>query len=182
VAGSLTPQAILPINISFNSTPNSTFTMQFFFGSSCSGSGSQFSGAVPVKLEPSLTFTTDANGNFSQVYNLNLPDNASGGFVNATATSSRGNTSEFSRCLQIGSGGTSALAISGTQRSGKHLIIPGTGFVDGSRLFVNAEQRKIIERTPTSLTGKKVAKGLLPGAKIYVQNPDGSRSNEWTFQ
>jgi photosystem II stability/assembly factor-like uncharacterized protein len=184
-ADSITPQALLPINISFNSTPNATFTMQFFFGSSCSGSGSQFSGAVPVRLEPSLTFTTDASGNFSRIYNINIPDNVSGGFVNATATSADGNTSELSSCLQIGSGGgggSSALSITGTQRSGKHLVIIGTGFVDGSKLFVNDEARKIIERTTTSLTGKKVAKGLLPGAKIRVQNPDGSMSNEWTYQ
>lgn len=183
--GTVTPQAAFPITINFNSTPNSSFTMQFFFGSSCSGAGHSFSGAIPVRLEPSLTFTTDASGNFSRVYNINIPDNVTGGFVNATATSAEGNTSEFSSCLQIGSGGgggTSGLAITGTQKSGKHLIILGTGFTDGSKLFVNDDVRKIIERTATSLTGKKVAKGLLPGAKIRVQNPDGSVSNEWIYQ
>src|SRR5205085_1489043 len=123
--GTVIPQAVFPINISFNSTPNSSFTMQFFLGNSCSGSGHSFSGAIPVMLEPSITFTTDANGNFSRTYNLNIPDNVTGGFVNATATSATGNTSELSSCLQIGSGGgggTSGLAITGTQKSGKHLI------------------------------------------------------------
>jgi hypothetical protein len=185
-AGTVTPHAVFPITVSLlNNRPNASFTIQFFFGGACIGSGPSFSGALPVKLEPSLTFTTDANGNFSQIYNVNIPDNATGGYVNATATSAASNTSEFCRCLQVGSGGgggASTLAITGTQKDGKHLVIIGTGFVDGSKLFVDNVQRKITDRTATSLTGKKVAKGLLPGAKIYVQNPDGSLSNEWTYQ
>jgi uncharacterized repeat protein (TIGR01451 family) len=102
------------------------------------------------------------------------------GTTQVTCTSATGN----GRCtfnVTVNSSATGPI-ITGTQKSGKNLIIFGTGFVEGSKLYVNDEERKIIERTSTSLTGKKVAKGLLPGARVQVKNPDGSVSNIFVYQ
>ena len=75
-------------------TPNTTFTIQFFFSSPLNptgvGEGGEFVGQV--------TAVTDANGIAS--YSANVPTLLkSGQFVTATATDSAGNTSEFSSPL-----------------------------------------------------------------------------------
>jgi uncharacterized repeat protein (TIGR01451 family) len=76
---------------SLNSTPNSTFTVQFFSNTTCNasgfGEGQHLIGATVV--------TTDAKGN------ANISFTAGGTFappVTATATDASGNTSEFSAC------------------------------------------------------------------------------------
>ncbi len=101
------------------------------------------------------------------------------GTTTVTCTSATGN----GRCtFNVTVNAVTGPRITGTQKSGKHLIVFGTGFVDGAKLFVNNEQRKIIERTANSLTGKKAAKGLSAGAPIQVVNPDGTPSNIFNYQ
>src|SRR6185369_8821992 len=46
--GSVSPAALATVRGSFNSVPNSTFTLQFFLGSGCTASGQQFVGAIPM--------------------------------------------------------------------------------------------------------------------------------------
>jgi hypothetical protein len=76
-----------------NSTPNSTFQIEFYYNATCdasgNGEGSQFLGTTNV--------TTDGSGNasFSALTPIPL---SSGRAVTATATDSLGNTSEFSPC------------------------------------------------------------------------------------
>lgn len=76
-----------------NSTPNSTFQIEFYYSASCdasgTGEGSQFLGTTNV--------TTDGSGNTSFVALSPVPL-SSGRAVTATATDSQGNTSEFSPC------------------------------------------------------------------------------------
>jgi len=91
---------------SLNSTPNSTFAVQFFSNTNCNasgfGEGQQFIGATVV--------TTDASG----VGNISFT--AGGTFappVTATATDASGNTSEFSACTTA-SGVDLAVSISGS--------------------------------------------------------------------
>ena len=79
----------------FNSTPNTAgFTLEFFWSPSCDpsnfGEGKTFFGAL-------AGVTTNASGNasFSVTFAAAVP---AGSFVTATATSSAGNTSEFSAC------------------------------------------------------------------------------------
>jgi hypothetical protein len=89
---------LLFVSGSLSSSPNATFTLEFFVNSVCDpsgfGQGEQFAG--------SLTVYTDVWGltNFSTVL-FNVPP---GGFISATATDTLGNTSEFSNCLGISSG------------------------------------------------------------------------------
>jgi hypothetical protein len=69
-----------------NSTPNKTFTIQFFSNPPDSGDeGHKYIGAKSV--------TTNANGNDSLSPAQAVPD---GQFITATATNQGGNTSEFS--------------------------------------------------------------------------------------
>jgi len=79
----------------FNSTANTTFTLQFFASPVCDtsgfGEGTTFLG--------SLTKATDGGGNAS-IANESVPTGGVGGqFITATATDPNGNTSEFSACV-----------------------------------------------------------------------------------
>ena len=80
---------------SFNSTPNTTFTLQFFANDvpdpTGFGQGQQFLGSVSI--------STDGNGNasFTATFATPVP---SGQDIAATATDANGNTSEFS--LSVG--------------------------------------------------------------------------------
>jgi hypothetical protein len=181
INGEVTPHASANITGTFNSAPNQHFVLEFFFGTEVDAAAQQFVNSRPTVLTPKIELDTDTNGNAPFTYTVTLPDAVSGGWVNATATDNGGNTSELSRCIQVGTP-TPPLRISGVIKSGKNLIVSGTGFVEGAKIFIDGEQRKTIYESPTSLTGKKAAKGLPAGVKIRVRNPDGSLSNEWTYQ
>jgi hypothetical protein len=84
-----------------NSTPNTTFRIDFYSNGACdpsgNGEGAQFMGNANV--------TTAANGN--GVISANLPVAlAAGRAVTATATDPNGNTSEFSACNSTDTGGS----------------------------------------------------------------------------
>ena len=89
-----------------NSTPNTTFTIQFFSNPKVDpsgyGQGQTYLGQITV--------TTDANGNasFGAALNFALP---TGLVLSATATDPNGNTSEFSADLTV-TGSPSAFATS----------------------------------------------------------------------
>jgi parallel beta-helix repeat protein len=120
VESELVPHAIATISGTFNSTPNSTFTLQFqYCAQPCIGSGRQFSGCIPTTLTladgSNPVVTTDANGNANYAFQFNLPNNANSGFVNATATNNAtNNTSEISPCSQIGAAANCTYALSAT--------------------------------------------------------------------
>jgi trimeric autotransporter adhesin len=80
-----------------NSTPLTTFQVEFFSNEACdpsgAGEGSRFLGSMSV--------TTDASGN-SIFTATNLGNPGAGRVVAATATDPNGNTSEFSACMPIG--------------------------------------------------------------------------------
>jgi hypothetical protein len=84
---------------SLNSTPNGTFSIEFFDNHQChpsgNGSGEIFIGSTNV--------TTDANctAPIAVIFPVNVQP---GHVITATATDSGGNTSEFSRCVSVGSG------------------------------------------------------------------------------
>ncbi|HXF41895.1 MAG TPA: hypothetical protein VN687_19420 [Blastocatellia bacterium] len=159
----------------FNSTPQSVFTLQFFFGTNCSGSGHQFTGFIPIALQPTIQVTTDSNGNAAFSFTFDLPANSSSGFVNATATNATGNTSEFSDC--IGVTNPNAPAINGACRGeAKQLIINGSGFVEGAKVFLNGEPEKTSFVSSTQVIAKKAGKRAQTGDTLKVRNPDGSET------
>ena len=78
-----------------NSTPNTTFVLDFYANAVCDSSGNG-EGAKPFALNPAPV-TTDANGNanFNIILAKTLP---AGRIITATATDPTGSTSEFSPC------------------------------------------------------------------------------------
>lgn len=175
--GDLTAAARLSVNGTFNSTPNSTFTLQFFFGTGCDTSGHQFIGAIPIPLG-SQTVTTDPSGNAAYAFSFDFPNGISSGFVNSTATDASGNTSEFSTCLGV----TNPLRIiSACKGEGKHLIINGSGFVEGAKVFLNGDQEKTSFFSSTQVIAKKAGKRAQTGDTLKVRNPDGSETSVLTY-
>src|SRR5262249_49280749 len=81
-----------------NSTANTTFIVDFWFGGACEGSGHQHTGSIPIYLD-SKPVTTDSNGNASFSFFFTLPGGATSGFVNCKATNPGGDTSEYSECI-----------------------------------------------------------------------------------
>lgn len=75
-----------------NSTPNSTFTVQFFKNPSGTDEGKTFLGETSV--------TTNSSGNKSFVFGAS-PQVPQGERITATATSSSGDTSEFSKPVTV---------------------------------------------------------------------------------
>ncbi len=88
--GSLSAAGIL------TSTSNLTFTAEFFANGSCDASGN----GEGERFIGSLLLTTDSNGNapFNTILISSVP---TGQFVTTTATDPDGNTSEFSRCVEV---------------------------------------------------------------------------------
>ena len=81
-----------------NSTPNSTYRIEFFLNQKCDPSGHGQGG----DLIGATTVTTDLQGNASFTYNV-LGDFWLGYAVSATATDqAQTNTSEFSSCVKVG--------------------------------------------------------------------------------
>lgn len=78
----------------FNSTPNSVFTLEIYYNSACDpsdfGEGETF--------ETTIGVATDANGNATFSGSIG---SYAGGFITALAIDANGNTSEFSRCIEI---------------------------------------------------------------------------------
>jgi len=161
----------------FNSTPNSEFMLQFFFGSDCDASGHQFTGMIPVPLG-SLTVTTDGNGNAPYTFSFEFPSVTNRGFVNSMATDASGNTSETSLCLAV----VSPLEIAGACRGeGKRLIVSGSGFAEGAKVFLNGEQEKTSFVSSTQVIAKKAGKRAQTGDSLKVRNPDGSETTLFTY-
>jgi hypothetical protein len=88
----------LTIQGELNSTPESTFTLQFYLGNN--REGHQLTGNLPILLFERQV-TTDRDGNARYAFSVSPPDSLAEGWVNATATSATGNTSEFSDCIKI---------------------------------------------------------------------------------
>ena len=252
------PAAMTRVAGKFNSAPNTLFTLEFFFGSSCSASGHQFTGSIPLPVGTLQVFT-DSSGTAQYTFDFIIPTGFSGGFINSTATDPNGNTSEISTCLQVGiclyltnpaaaligsSAGTNTFSVTAangcdwaavsdsawlitsstgsgngtvtysfaentasnvrigvisvgtsshtvTQRSastgaritsackgeGKQLIVHGSGFVEGAKVFLNGEQEKTSFVSPTQVIAKKAGKRAQTGDTLKVRNPDGSETN-----
>lgn len=86
-----------------NSTPNTTFVLDFYANAVCDASGNG-EGAKPFALNPAPV-ATDANGNAS--FNIIVPTSLPiGRILTATATDPTGNTSEFSPCSSTQTLGT----------------------------------------------------------------------------
>ncbi|HVG18185.1 MAG TPA: HYR domain-containing protein, partial [Blastocatellia bacterium] len=104
-----------------NSAPNAGFLIEFFSNTSCDQSGF---GEGRTRIG-STNVSTDASCN--AVINANLPTFVpSGSVITATATDSQGNTSEFSKCILVGSGGPVSDDLSITKSDSPDPVVSGS--------------------------------------------------------
>jgi len=161
------------------STPNSVFTLEFFFGGDCDGSGHQFSGQIPIPLG-TRQVTTNAAGTASLILTFDFPSAFNGGFVNSLATDASGNTSEISECVAVTNPNPLRIATA-CRGEGKQLIVNGAGFAQGAKVFLNGEQEKTSFVSATQVIAKKAGKRAQTGDTLKVGNTDGSETTALTY-
>jgi hypothetical protein len=100
VTSAISGGGVLTIQGTLTSTPNTTFTIEFFANTVCNpsgfGEGERFLGATTV--------TTNASGTASFMVTFAIAIDP-GQFIATTATDPNNNTSQFSRCVEVTSGG-----------------------------------------------------------------------------
>ncbi len=172
------------VQVSFNSTPNTTFTLEFFSSAAADPSG-YGEGEVPIGT---TTVATDGSGNITAFAYAFPSSVAAGRAITATATDPAGNTSEFSNASTASSGAT-ITSVSPTPTatgSGQLLTIrgvnlPATGAADvlfsqgGPEVAATytwaAGSTQVIARLPVSLT---------PGpATVRLKNPGDTVSTSY---
>ena len=95
----LTSATANTVSGTLNSTPNTTFTLEFFSNTTCDPSGYGEGETFQPTTTPA-TVTTDANGDVS--FNFTFANTVPPGrVITATATDPDGNTSEFSACMAV---------------------------------------------------------------------------------
>jgi hypothetical protein len=150
-----------------NSTPSTTFDLDFYANPACSNfprdflQGGTYIGSAQV--------TTDGSGNGS-FHVTTLSPVASGSPISATATDPAGNTSEFSQRLPFSVNPTSADAGGGTA-----VTIAGTNFLDGATVSIGgAAATGVVVNSYVSISATSPA--LTPGSAndIVVTNTDGT--------
>ncbi|HJR05874.1 MAG TPA: Calx-beta domain-containing protein [Pyrinomonadaceae bacterium] len=138
---------------SLNSTPNTTFDIQYFLNQTCdpsgNGEGQFFVGTSPV--------TTDAGGN-TDINVLLFAAAQPGMFLTATATDPAGNTSEFSPCRQVTTGVGGTFSISGR-------VADGANGVAGVSIALTGSQSAV---TVTDANGNYAFTGLASGGNYTV--------------
>ena len=167
VISSVTNGATTTVAGLLNSTPNTTFQLDFYANPACSSfpreflQGRTYIGSVPA--------TTDGSGNAPfNVATLAATEN--GARISATATDPAGNTSEFSQRLPF------AIDIrSGSPSGGVVVKITGTNFLAGATVTVGGVPATGVSVTDyTDMTATTPA--LAPGSAndLVVSNTDGS--------
>ena len=150
----------------FNSTPSTTFDVDFYANPACSRfpreflQGETYLGSFPV--------TTDGNGNAAIDVTLPAATEA-GARVSATATDPAGNTSEFSQRIVFTMGPASGPAAGGT-----FLNVLGTDFADPATMTVGGVATSVSFIDDHTLHSTSPA--LPPGTvnDVVVTTPDGT--------
>lgn len=178
-------QVNIQIRGTLSASANTTYKLQFFVGGDCSsGQGHQFTGSIPLPIGSAFV-STDAGGNgpYNLTLSFSLPNGVAGGFVNGTATDPLGNTSEQSLCQQVnGTFPAGGPGITGACKGeGKQLIVNGTGFVAGAKVFLNGGAEKTTFVSSTRVIAFKAGKRAVTGDTLKVRNPDGSESTNVTY-
>ncbi|MEO8434724.1 MAG: Calx-beta domain-containing protein [Pyrinomonadaceae bacterium] len=92
--------AAITVNATLNSTPNTIYTIHWYFSADAQCTTNQ-QGSRPLVSGKVPGVTTDINGNASFSFPFGFPAAIDNGIINCTATDPLGNTSEFSTCLVV---------------------------------------------------------------------------------
>jgi hypothetical protein len=90
----------ITVNATLNSTPNTTFTVHWYFSADAQCASNQ-AGSRPLVTGRIPDLTTDGSGSVPFNFPFTFPLGIGSGIINCTATDSTGNTSEFSACLVV---------------------------------------------------------------------------------
>ena|GEM_PF-1075492 len=96
----ISPQATVTVNGTLNSTPNTTFVINWYFSPAPQCVNNQVQ-SPPLAFGKVPGVVTDAQGNAPFSFPFSFPLGTTSGVINTTATDSQGNTSEFSACLPV---------------------------------------------------------------------------------
>ena len=108
------------VNGTLRSSPNSTFTVHWYFSNASQCAANQ-QPLRPLQVGKIPNVSTDSNGIGSfKIDPFDFPTGATSGVINCTATDSVGNTSEFSSCLSVA-------APTPTQTPSMQLLLEETG-------------------------------------------------------
>jgi hypothetical protein len=150
-----------------NSTPSTTFLLDFYSNPPCSNFPREFlQGETYIG---SAQVTTDGSGNGPFTVST-LPSVESGSRISATATGPGGNTSEFSQRLPF-----SVTPQSGPPAGGSGLSISGTNFLAGATVTVGGMAATgVAVASYTSITATTPV--MTPGTAndLVVSNTDGT--------
>ena len=150
----------------FNSTPSTTFDVDFYADPACSNFPREF--LQGETYLGSSQVTTDGSGN--AVIDITLPAaTEAGARVSATATDPAGNTSEFSQRIIFTMG-----PASGPAAGGAFLNVLGTDFADPTTMTVGGVATAVIFVDDHTLNSASPA--LAPGTvnDVVVTTPDGT--------
>jgi len=167
IVSSVTNGANTTVDGLLNSTPGTTYDLDFYANPACSRFPRDFmQGATYIG---SAQVTTDGSGN-GAFHVTTLAATSAGTPVSATATDPSGNTSEFSQRLPF-----SVNPKSGDPSGGIALTISGTNFLPGATVKVGGQPATGVNvNSYTSIAATTPA--LTPGTAndIFVSNTDGT--------
>ncbi|MGE5144964.1 MAG: beta strand repeat-containing protein, partial [Acidobacteriota bacterium] len=168
VVSSVTYGASTTVAGVLNSTPNTTFQLDFYSSPGCSNFPREYvQGATYLGSGPA---TTDGAGNVT--FNVSgLGATVSGDRISVTATDPNGNTSEFSQRLPF-----SINVPSGPPSGGTALTIHGTNFLAGATVAIGGAAATGVSVTDYNDMDATTS-SLTPGTAndLVVSNTDGSK-------
>ncbi len=150
----------------FNSTPSTTFDLDFYANPSCSNFPREF--LEGETYLGSSQVTTDSAGDAAIDVTLNVATDA-GARISATATDPSGNTSGFSQRIIFSIGPTS-----GDSGGGVPIAVAGTDFADPTTLTVGGIGAPVTFQDDHTLTFTSPALGPGTVNDVVAMTPDGT--------
>lgn len=141
----------------------------------------------------SFTLTTQTGCTWTATSNAAFLTTASSGTGNGTINYSfTQNSGVVARVGTITVGGkthvvTQAGAAAGPsitdacRGEGKQLVINGSGFIEGGKVFLNGEQEKTLFVSSTQIIAKKAGKRAATGDTLQVRNPDTTQTQVFSY-
>lgn len=115
--------------------------------------------------------TTSSTGNGNGTVNYSYAENTTGS--ERSGTISVGNATHVVTQTAAAAGPSISSACRG---DGKHLLVNGSGFQEGAKVFLNGEQEKTSFVSSTQVFAKKAGKRAATGDTLSVRNPDGTQT------
>ena len=162
----LAPQTGTRIQGKFNSTPSTTFDLDFYVNASCSNFPREF--LEGETYLGSSQVSTDASGNATIDVTLSATIQA-GQKISATATDPSGNTSEFSQRIIFAISPTSGPAAGSTP-----LTVYGTDLADPTTMTIGGATADVAFVDDHTLTSTSLALGPGTVNDVVVTTPDGT--------